>query len=120
MSKIAATIPVKAYRVKDLPAGPLLDAAVALAEGRAISSNFRPSTDWVDGGPIFERVVNAYQNFGRGHCKSHTPAPKVSLIPPASIYCDGPDALVSAMRAHVIQSIGQVIALPIFLSESIT
>lgn len=105
--------------------GAQLNAAVAKAEGRSFSDgsfdcaggtvcNWRPSTDWQDGGPIIERerisvsarlpwtwsatAVEVMEHNGR----------KIEL----QTWQEGPTPLVAAMRAYVSSKLGDEVEIP--------
>lgn len=114
------------HRVSDLT-GPLLDAAVAQAEGfpsfwidpgdesreaacvlgpaRAQDARFdwNPSTDWSQGGPIIERE--------RIELRCHMQSAPWSAMGNGT-YAEGPTPLIAAMRAYVASKFGDTVELP--------
>ena len=118
------------YKTSELT-GALLDAAVAIAEGYAVTyhppdtrrfcmiqkpgyrsspQEFSPSTKWAQGGPIIERndwalpMVNRYQHTK--HLGGY-----VSETPGAFSYY-GATPLIAAMRAFVAANLGEEVELP--------
>jgi hypothetical protein len=113
------------YKIRELD-GPLLDAAVALAEGYELDcdgynlsvresggapSAWHPSTDWAQGGPIIERerigVTWPEQSPALGY-EWHANIARED----ASFNCDGPTPLIAAMRAYCASKFGEEIDLP--------
>lgn len=105
--------------------GPLLDAAVALAEGRNIRlsadrcyvsspggfdtciADYRPSTDWRIGGPIIEREQIELEVTAVGDWVA-----SVSAWTGGSGWFEGPKPLIAAMRAYVASKLGPEVTLP--------
>jgi hypothetical protein len=103
--------------------GALLDAAVAKAEGiqhdasalpRAVfvhhgadSRLYRPSTEWLDGGPIIERELIFF-----GELPIHQGGPEVMEARCGRTAERGRGHLQSAMRAFVVSRFGETVDLP--------
>jgi hypothetical protein len=99
--------------------GALLDAAVAVAEGEALSVDdtspphyygMKPySTDWAHGGPILDRE-HLPLAFVDGEWQSSIPDP-TELCPDWRFFTGGPTALIAAMRARVASKFGSTVEL---------
>ena len=82
-----------------------LDWAVAKCEGRKDNDfgwwwdNYKPSTDWAQGGPIIEREKITLDVFEDG-------------VWVASEYQEGPTPLIAAMRCYVASKLGDEIEIP--------
>lgn len=102
------------YKVSELE-GPLLDAAVAKAEGCLApipgtesgewlpGQNLATSSDWTSGGPIIERERIDIRWWGGSVCAASTD----DLFP----YFQHSSVLVAAMRAYVYGKLGNEIDL---------
>lgn len=113
------------YKVAELE-GALLDAAVAMADGRAFDMRdhghgsvcfasgmqdpftgdvgpFSPSTKDADGGPIIDREKIATEPVGSTWCAA------IALCSVGDVY--GPTRLISAMRLYVASKFGDTIDL---------
>jgi len=119
-----------AHKIADL-GGALLDAAVARAEGRGLTFDFRgaparcfvdgrvfaPSTDWSQGGPIIERErIAIVFHLGEDcwdayHDGSYT-GPDGQVDCDYSHDAEGPTPLIAAMRAYVASKLGDTVELP--------
>ena len=106
--------------------GPTLDWAVAKCEGAVLSQssftfqiqeygclqrphlgNWKPSTDWAQGGPIIEREEIGFAKYGpQSTWKAvigETPRGKPQY---------GPTPLIAAMRCYVASKLGDVVEIP--------
>jgi hypothetical protein len=99
--------------------GPALDWAVAKCEGWPLDiwfdedqlpmvrddevPEYKPSTDWSQGGPIIEREelssLKCY-NHNEWECNN------------GDIFCEGPTPLIAAMRCYVTSKLGDEIEVP--------
>ena len=98
--------------------GELLDAAVAEAVGFETRNGvkhwpgpipFRPSVDWITGGPIIERErirLNVFAD-GVGAWEGFHPCDGVR-----GVAMEGPTPLIAAMRAYVASKFGSEVDLP--------
>ena len=67
--------------------------------------NYRPSTDWSQGGPIIEREkIGWFWGTGNEHwCAAN----------PKATFCeDGPTPLIAAMRCYVASKLGDEVEIP--------
>ena len=67
------------------------------------NQEFRPSTDWSQGGPIIEREKTAIKENGYGHWFAKVGAGK---------WMHGPTPLIAAMRCYVASKLGEEITVP--------
>jgi len=90
--------------------GPALDWAVGKCEGKRDNDfgwwwdNFKPSTDWSQGGPIIERENIALYPHGDGTYEA-----EVFLNPKRGA---GPTPLIAAMRCYVASKLGNEVEVP--------
>ena len=92
----------------------LLDRAVQLAlPGHAWVDNApRPTSDWLDGGPLVEKFLLSTSPVLSAAVESSKWESSMYLTSPSKgIYCCGPTPLVSAMRCLVANLIGEEIDL---------
>jgi hypothetical protein len=103
------------HKVSELE-GALLDAAVAMAEGRLASwenTNEAYSVDWSDGGPIIERELISIRVYPDGEVSADVAAEFAGgEIIGSLARGDGPTPLVAAMRAYVASKFGEEVELP--------
>lgn len=64
---------------------------------------YKPSTDWSQGGPIIER-----EELSRLSCYNHNEWGCLN----GDIFCDGPTPLIAAMRCYVTSKLGDEIEVP--------
>jgi hypothetical protein len=72
--------------------------------------NWKPSTDWAQGGPIIAREgidVLSYADYPRW--QAFTPAPEQ---PSGQAVCNGPTPLIAAMRCYVASKLGEDVSIP--------
>ena len=106
--------------------GAQLDWAVAKCEGYVAGPSgsywinedecvdFRPSTDWSQGGPIIERELIAIRFICEGRWESWWSGwPKSFQV----VY--GPTPLIAAMRCYVASKLGEEIEVPVELGSEV-
>ena len=64
---------------------------------------YKPSTDWSQGGPIIER-----EELSRLSCYNHNEWGCLN----GDIFCEGPTPLIAAMRCYVTSKLGDEIEVP--------
>lgn len=77
---------------------------------------YRPSTNWMQGGPIIERegvdILKLKPRYkeedNRGWRAYHTPTPKART----HTYAEGPTPLIAAMRCYVASKLGDEVDVP--------
>ena len=107
--------------------GKQLDWAVAQIEGYAEGPNgsfwiteddcvdFKPTTDWVQGGPIIEReVISVGKHTWDNDGVISWGASKSSLFQGAP-FSAGPTLLIAAMRCYVASKLGEEVETPEFI-----
>jgi len=114
------------YKVAELT-GPLLDGAVAMAEGLTFDNIhgkwclaldeaddemrvYEPSQDWELGGPILQkaRIGLQHHSFSLSGRIEHSVDASISGCRPMA----GPTPLIAAMRAYVASRLGDTVELP--------
>ena len=71
------------------------------------NQEFKPSTDWAQGGPIIEREYISVLPWLVGGWKARTTANDG-----AEYVCEGPTPLVAAMRCYVVSKLGDEVEVP--------
>ncbi|MDI1362566.1 phage protein NinX family protein [Methylotenera sp.] len=106
--------------------GEALDWAVSECESRLYSPNpssryyFSPSTNWAQGGPIIERVINKlWRNLNgtygaqiKYRAPYYSPTYDADIGTDAFINKHGDTPLVAAMRCYVASKLGDEIEIP--------
>jgi hypothetical protein len=127
-----------AYRVNKLD-GPLLDAAIAKAEGHNFrvfseaaspigrpltiawrqhytegdADEFEASSDWAVGGPIIERErISVIRARDQDDWEAYVNMPTIIELDDEPPIARGPTPLVAAMRAYLVSKVGEEIELP--------
>jgi hypothetical protein len=76
------------------------------------NQEYKPSTDWAQGGPIIEREdISVNREFASGKIEwaAWTPAP---IRDDAEAFGYGPTPLVAAMRCYVASKLGDIVDVP--------
>lgn len=99
------------YRVMEL-SNEMLDQAVVLAAGKDYDwcdDEPMPSTEWADAGPLIERerlYIEPAKDYWEAGARAYPPTGR-------SLYwTKGPTPLVAAMRAYVLNTLGEEVELP--------
>jgi hypothetical protein len=67
------------------------------------NQEFRPSTDWAQGGPIIQREeLSRLKCYGTNQWECNN----------GPIFCEGPTPLIAAMRCYVASKLGEEIDVP--------
>lgn len=75
------------------------------------AKDFRPSTDWAQGGPIIEREGINLDNYGKNpRWSAWTPAPDRES---GEAQAYGPTPLIAAMRCYVVSKLGGEVDIPL-------
>ena len=73
------------------------------------SSNYAPSTDWSQGGPIIEREkISVIHMEGTQHWVARKFQPACDTTPKS----EGPTSLIAAMRCYVASKLGDEVEIP--------
>ena len=93
--------------------GALLDSWVAKADGRASESDFAPSSNWAQGGPILEREgihVAPMHAKGGTWCAISLGRLQDRSNGVRGPWVEGPSFLVAGMRAYVAAKFGSTVS----------
>lgn len=92
--------------------GALLDSWVAKANGRAPESDYSPSSEWAQGGPILEREgIHVAPMPAKGGTWCAISLGRVQDRPSGGrgTWVEGPSLLVAGMRAYVAAKFGPTV-----------
>lgn len=94
--------------------GPELDRWAAKADGKKFDEEFRPSTDWAQGGPIIEREgVHIAPMPAKGSTWCAIAVGRLTVRASGGAgggWIEGPTPLAAAMRAYVVSKFGYEVA----------
>lgn len=73
---------------------------------------YSPSTDWAQGGPIIERLMNESHMFFLENDKGHGHHCALSITPHDNYHGCGPTPMIAAMRCYATSKLGKEAEVP--------